>query len=292
MQIPIESLNLLMLNVGLAHHDGDWNWQQVSSPFTRIYCVTKGEANLHIHESPSLYGNEQVVRLTPGHLYIVPAHTVHSYECSGLFEHYYVHVYEGFKNETNVFEMYEFPTEVSAEPGDASLMESMCQRHPEAQLPESDPRSYDNTTQFTDYVRRYNEMPLWQKMELRGATLTLFSRFMRQATPRVWTRDERMAKVLAHVHDHIYEDIGVESLANVACVTKPYLIRLFKKEIGVSPLQYINQKKVGRAQLLLLTEGMAVKEVAYRLGFNDHSYFIRLFKKITGITPQEYRKTF
>jgi AraC family transcriptional activator of pobA len=33
-----------------------------------------------------------------------------------------------------------------------------------------------------------------------------------------------------------------------------------------------------------------VKEVAYELGFNDHSYFIRMFRKVTGITPQEYRR--
>lgn len=50
MQFPIESLNLQMLNVGLAHHDGDWNWQGVSSPFTRIYHVTQGEAWLHLPE--------------------------------------------------------------------------------------------------------------------------------------------------------------------------------------------------------------------------------------------------
>ena len=72
-------------------------------------------------------------------------------------------------------------------------------------------------------------------------------------------------------------------------MTKPYFIRIFKQHFGMSPLQYINHKKMERAQLLLLTEDMTVKEVAFALGFNDHSYFIRLFKKITGRTPQEYR---
>ena len=51
MQMPIESLNLLVLNVGFAHHDGDWNWQGVQSPFTRIYYVTEGSARLHL-ENP------------------------------------------------------------------------------------------------------------------------------------------------------------------------------------------------------------------------------------------------
>lgn len=50
MKIPIESLNLLVLNVGLAYHNADWNWKDVSSPFTRIYYVKEGEATLHLPE--------------------------------------------------------------------------------------------------------------------------------------------------------------------------------------------------------------------------------------------------
>ena len=57
----------------------------------------------------------------------------------------------------------------------------------------------------------------------------------------------------------------------------------------MSPLQYVIKKKVSRAQLLLMTEEISVKEAAYRLGFNDHSYFIRQFRKVTGVTPLEYR---
>lgn len=282
--MPIESLNLQMLNVGFARQDGDWNWQDVNSPFTRIYCVTEGEARLHL---PS-----KVISLTEGHLYIIPAYTTHSYECKGVFCHYYLHIYEGFKKETDVMELYDLPTEVIAQEGDAWLMEGMCKRHPDTILPESNPRSYDNTTKFTDYVRRYNEMPLHEKMQLRGAILMLFSRFMERATPKMWTQDERMMKVLEHIHRSIDGDINIDALAEEACITKPYLIRLFKKELDMPPLQYINRKKVEKAQLLLLTEDMAVQEVAWALGFNDHSYFIRLFKKITGRTPMEYRMMF
>ena len=265
MQIPIESLNLLMLNVGLAQHNGDWNWKDVSSPFTRIYYVSAGEALLHL--------SDQTVILRPGRLYIIPAYTLHSYECNGPFTHYYLHVYEGVKNELNLTELYNFPTEVEAS----------------STLSKSNPQAYDNAIQFSDYVKRYQNMELWQKMELRGAILTLFSRFIHYATLKVWIQDERMKRVLEHIHSHIFQNIDVDELASVACITKPYLIRLFKRESGVSPIQYINKKKVERAQLLLFTTDKPVKEIAYDLGFSDHSYFIRLFHKLSGITPQEYR---
>lgn len=281
MQIPIESLNLLMLNVGLAQHNGDWNWKDVSSPFTRIYYVSAGEALLHL--------SDQTVILRPGRLYIIPAYTLHSYECNGPFTHYYLHVYEGVKNELNLTELYNFPTEVEACENDRRIFQTMCQQMPDARLPESNPQAYDNAIQFSDYVKRYQNMELWQKMELRGAILTLFSRFIHYATLKVWIQDERMKRVLEHIHSHIFQNIDVDELASVACITKPYLIRLFKRESGVSPVQYINKKKVERAQLLLFTTDKPVKEIAYDLGFSDHSYFIRLFHKLSGITPQEYR---
>lgn len=281
-QIPIESMNLMLLNVGRAQHNADWNWKDVSSPFIRIYYVLEGEATIHLAEHN--------VRLLPRHLYFIPAYTIHSYECHGLFVHYYLHVYEGFKNEMNLQEVYELPIEVEGSEVAAQLFEHLCNRLPEARLPHSDPNSYDTSAQTSDYVQRYRDMALWEKMELRGAMLMIMSHFIRQAKPRVWTQDERMKRVLEYVHSHISDSISIEQLADVACITKPYFIRLFKHEFGFPPVQYINRKKVERAQLLLFTTDKAVKEVAFILGFSDQNYFIRLFRKLTGITPQEYRR--
>lgn len=291
--MPIESLNLLMLNVGYAEHNADWNWKGVSSPFTRIYFVTEGEARIkfpaNIEGANAPIYTKDSMTLTPGHLYMIPAHVMHDCECTGNFCHYYLHVYEGYKSESNVFDVYEFPTEVEAVEDDRYIFQRLCQLYPETSLPASDPRAYDNNTKFTDYVHRFNDMELYQRMHIRGILLVLFSRFMHHATPRIWTKDERMTRVLNYIHANIYNDIDIETLADIACITKPYLIRIFKRNLGTSPLQYINQKKIERAQLLLITREITVKEVAYTLGFNDHSYFIRLFKKITGVTPLGYR---
>ena len=57
-------------------------------------------------------------------------------------------------------------------------------------------------------------------------------------------------------------------------------------------LKYINRKKIEKAQLILITDDMSIKNVALNLAFEDYSYFNRLFKKITGITPQEYRTSY
>lgn len=282
MNIPIESLNFQILNIGFAQHDADWNWQNVVSPFTRIYLVTEGCAKLYLPNT--------VVELKAKHMYIVPAHTIHSYKCTGKFSHYYLHFYEGFKKETDIFDFYDFPVEIDSDKLDEAIFNNMCKLHPEAQLPASDPTTYDNMEKFIDYVNRYNGLSLAEKMELRGSILVLFSKFVNKAQAKVWTQDKRLAKVLTYIHNNIYEEINIDDLAAMACVTKSHFIRLFVKTIGISPLQYINKKKINRAELLLITDNQPIKEIAYDLGNNDHSYFIRLFKKITGITPMAYRK--
>ena len=281
-QIPIESMNLMMLNVGCATHHADWNWQKVSSPFIRIFYIVEGEAMLHLPEEDVL--------LKPGYMYMIPAFVIHSYECHGVFKLYYIHMYEGFKNEVNLQDTYELPTEVRAGNSIRQLFAYVSSQYPDAMLPEPDPKSYDTSAQTSNYVERYMNMELWEKMELRGAMLMIMSHFIREAKPHIWTSDERMKQVLRYIHEHIADRIDVEDLADMASITKTYFIRLFKQEFGLSPVQYINLKKVERAQLLLYTTDCSVKEVAYKLGFSDHSYFIRLFHKVAGITPQEYRR--
>ncbi len=283
MNIPIESLNFQMLNVGFARHDADWNWKHVVSPFTRMYLVTEGSAEITLPD--------RTAHLEPGHMYIVPAHTAHSCVCSGKFCHYYLHFYEGFKKDTDVFDFYEFPVGVEACDTDVAVFGSLCDAYPTFKLPASDPSSYDHMGKFIDYVHRYNDLTLASKLELRGSILLLFSRFVREATPKVWTKDPKLAKALSHIHNNIHREISVDALASLACVTKPHFIRLFTRTMGMSPLQYVNRKKIEHAEMVLITEDMPVKEIAYRLGFNDHSYFIRLFKKLTGITPMVYRNT-
>lgn len=282
MEIPFEKPSMQMLNVGFVRHDGDWNWKDVCSPFTRIYYVTEGEAMVHFAS--------RSVKLTPGHLYIIPAHSVHSYECHGLFSHYYLHMFEVHHTNANLLEFYKLPSEVVASDLDLALLQDMCARHPEAQLPASDPKSYDNTTTFSHYVEHRSNMPVSEKIMLEGSIMILLSRFLKNATARSWTKDIRIAKIMRYINKNIDNEITVEELANMACLTTPYLIRIFKRTLGISPLQYINKKKIEKAQLLLITGSMTIKEVAYSLGYNDHSYFNRIFRKTCGKTPLEYRE--
>ena len=271
-----------MLNIGSAFHDGDWNWENVVSPFMRIFLVVEGRAKVHFHD--------KIVTLTPKHLYIIPPHTMHSYECEGKFSLYYLHCYEEDKKGNTIFDYLDFPTEVNAESLDECIFEYMCKHYPAAELPASDPYAYDNVGRFMDYVSRYHHLSLGEKIELQGNILLLFSKFVKHAKPRVWTKDRRLSDVLSYINSHLYHTISIDELASIACVNKSYFIRLFVRAIGMSPLQFINKKKIAHAELLLITDDLPIKEIAYKLGYSEPSYFIRQFKNVTGTTPMLYRK--
>lgn len=67
--------------------------------------------------------------------------------------------------------------------------------------------------------------------------------------------------------------------------------RLFKKATGMSPMQYLIDIRIREARNLLSYSDMSVKEIAYKIGFNDPYYFSRLFKKKVGTSPAAFRSS-
>lgn len=274
----------LTLNVGYAYHNADWNWKQVSSPFTRLYYVTKGHARIVLPD--------RVQELTPGHLYLIPAFTTHSNESDGVFEHYYVHIYEDAQSDSGFLEDFIFPIEVLAKDIDLALFKRLCEINPTMRLPKSNPMSYDNNPMLLQSIAKNKQRILCDRVESRGILYQLIARFLKDAQPKSETGDDRIQKCLTYIRKNINQNIKIDMLAEIVCLSRDHLIRLFKKETGLTPIQYINIKKMEKAQLLLVSGNMSIKEIAFMLSYEDHSYFIRLFKKITGKTPQDYRKEY
>ncbi len=278
----IDQLHLLILNVGLAIHDGDWNWKNINSPFTRLYYVTNGSAQIILPSG--------TYELKPNHLYLIPSFTEHSYICNSKFTHYYIHIYEDHKSETSILEDLNFPIEIPARKLDLVLIERLCEINPTMKLPESDPNSYDNNSTLIKNIIKNQERSFCDKVESRGIIYLLISKFLKDARPKIEINDNRIQKTLHYIRKNIYNTISINSLAEISCLSKDHFIRLFKVEMNITPLQYITQKKIEKAQLILITDNMSIKSIAYLLGFEDNTYFCRTFKKITGITPQQYRE--
>ena len=277
----IDQLHLLILNVGLAIHNPDWNWRNVNSPFTRLYYVTEGAARILLPTG--------IQELKPDHLYLVPSFTTHSYLCDTHFAHYYLHIYEDHQSESSILEDFSFPTEIPAGDLELPLIKRLCGINPTMQLPQSDPTSYDNNPTLIKNIIKNKQRTFCDKVESRGIVYQLMARFLKDAQPKAEINDDRIQKVLSYIRKNIYKTIDIDSLAAISCLSKDHFIRLFRKEVNNTPLQYINQKKIEKAQLILITDSMPIKNISYLLAYEDHSYFNRLFKKLTGVTPQQYR---
>ena len=278
----LDATNFVVINIGYAELNRHWGNNDISSPFARIYYVKKGQAIFHLPTGD--------LTARPGHLYLIPNYMPHSYECEPGLGVYYMYVFQRIHRQTDIFDLYEFPHEVPANMATETLLEGFCGFFPQMHLPIHDANAFDNHSTFHDYVQKHMQLDLYKRMQLHGLEAIVFSFFMKYGRPRAEVTDPRIAHLVEYIQQHLAEPISIETLADHACLTKSYLIRSFRNTLGQTPLQYILQKKVQKAQTMLLGSDLSVTEVARAVGFQDTSYFIRLFRKNLGITPQEYRK--
>ncbi len=104
--------------------------------------------------------------------------------------------------------------------------------------------------------------------------------------------EDRIAHVKRFIDEHLRDKLYVEDLARLVHVNDQYLMRLFKKETGMSLTQYINEQRILKASHLLKHSDYNINYVADLVGYENLSYFARSFKKSTGFTPSEYRNRF
>ena len=87
---------------------------------------------------------------------------------------------------------------------------------------------------------------------------------------------------------NIQGKMDMESLASELNFNYASFREEFKSYTGLSPYQYFLQMKINRAKELLLDGGLSVKEISYKLAFDNPYYFSRLFKKKTGMAPSQW----
>lgn len=106
---------------------------------------------------------------------------------------------------------------------------------------------------------------------------------------RIPVSDSNIFAIAEHIKANISQTFTLKALSDKACMSATSFYRYFKRELGMSPMEFIVSERIKKAKLLLQTPGMQVNEVCFLTGFDDSNYFIRLFKKYEGITPKQYQ---
>lgn len=99
-----------------------------------------------------------------------------------------------------------------------------------------------------------------------------------------------LSNILALIKQNISQKIQLKNIAKNAGLSTSSLYRIFKNELGISPIEFIMSEKIKLAKIYLNDKNVYIKNVSYETGFEDTNYFIRLFKHYEGITPKQYQQ--
>lgn len=98
----------------------------------------------------------------------------------------------------------------------------------------------------------------------------------------------KLKQVTDYINEHLHQEIKLIELAAIAQMSVYYFLRLFNQSMGVTPYQYILQRRVEKAKYLLQHSKLSIAEVAANVGFCDQSHLTRYFKRIVGVTPKKF----
>jgi len=98
-------------------------------------------------------------------------------------------------------------------------------------------------------------------------------------------------QALGFLHQNYAQPINRKDVALAVGVNPNYLSQIFRQEVSISPLDYLNRLRIQKAKELLSQSQDTITKIATQVGFNDSAYFSRVFHKLTGQSPQEFRQS-
>ncbi len=240
-----------------------WKFMNILPEINRLYYIREGEGWIRIRN------REYYPK--PGQLFLLPAGVEQSFSWinDNYFRKYWCH-FTATVGEIHLFHLLNVPHYV--EVADQERLEN----------------------QFQELIALQSSTELTAPFRIKSLMYEIISPFIREAdlngsdgaaSPSV----SKINVILQYIEEHLSEQMTIEVLAKLVHLHPNYFIQVFKTMLGISPIAYINKKRMDTAQNLLLTSDYTVSDIAERMGM-DPPYFSRLFKKLTGLSPSEFRQ--
>jgi AraC-like DNA-binding protein len=103
-------------------------------------------------------------------------------------------------------------------------------------------------------------------------------------------RKQAVARVVEYIEGHYADSFDMQSLASLAYLSSSHFRSVFRKHVGLSPLEFLNRYRIDKAKDLLVKTNLNITEIAYQVGFHDAGYFTRMFRKAERKTPIGFRR--
>ncbi len=102
--------------------------------------------------------------------------------------------------------------------------------------------------------------------------------------------DSSVEKIRLYIDRNIKDNLSLENIAERFSFSREHIIRIFRKNYGITPHRYIMQSKIRIAMIMLKSTDRSIEEISDELGFSDQHHFSHQFCRLVGLRPTAYRK--
>ncbi len=146
------------------------------------------------------------------------------------------------------------------------------------------------THNFNKIYSAFNEnKPIKEILQSKYITNILTELAVQQDTSSNNITTSSIEETISYINDNITEELSLEFLSERVSLSPYYFTRVFKKETGFTPHQYVLYTRINHAKFLLKNTDLSIKEICFICGFSVESNFCTSFKKWTNVTPSNYR---
>lgn len=255
---------MILRSVASAKYGGDWYSIPHAHTYTELFYIVGGDGQFQI--------NDMIFPVQPNQLVVVNPNILHtevSYEAHPL--EYIVLGIEGLELTTPGDEdsrhcIYSFPEQNAV----LNCMRSILQE------------MQDRKQEYETICLAYMDIITVQLM--RNASVSV------SQTQARFPANRQCAAVRHYIDQHYKENINLDMLAERVNINKYYMSHAFKREYGVSPINYLIFCRIREGKRLLSETDLSLSQIATVLGFSSSSYFSQSFRNSEGMSPSEYRR--
>lgn len=231
-----------------------------SDPFSRLYWLKSGQG--------AVIYKDKTITLEPGNLYVFPAYKAARYLCPKEMDLYWIHFKAQLFGCLEIFNLLNWDQQIL--------------------VPENEDM-VANFKLFFDALKSEETKKLFDADALIRRILGFFAKAEKDYRGESFQNLQRFLPAIAFIEQNLHRTISLKELTKVVPLQHTYFCDLFTRTVGQSPIEFINKKRIERAQFLMSKQSSSLKEIAEEVGFKDVYYFSRVFKKIVGVAPAHYR---
>lgn len=265
--------NYNLLYISKSKFENDWHSTAHFHPFTEIFFITDGKGDFQL--------DDKIVNVNKWDLIVINPNCLHT-EKSSLSDIPLEYIVLGVDNL-----LLNFPNSYSLTDNEKQI------------------KLYEimNFTKDKDLILDYFNK-LINEIEHKEfnyeivckSILTLFiTHIIRSTTSLLFVEESQeklnleCIKIKNYIDSHYSQNITLDYLSDLSYMNKFHLVHTFTKQIGISPINYVINKRIQEAKNLLATTNYSIRDISSIVGFSNSSYFSQMFKRISGITPKNYR---